>query len=259
MLSNSLRKLLNNALLCAVLYALLIILIEITLDSFNPLLGLLLYGGMISVLLLHAAWLGNNSTHRLLVSLTMLPLIRLLSYSLPLRNFPLIYWYLIVSIPLLITIVLIPMTLKLAWHDIGFYTKGAIWQLLIGAGGLILGVVQYYILRPQPIVTHLTLSEIWIPILILMICTGVLEEAIFRGLLLRTASDALGAISILYTALLYTALYVGHASTVQIAFVMAVSLLFGWFSARTRSTLGVAIAHGLINVMCFIVLPLALH
>ena len=62
--------------------------------------GLVLYGALLVMLLVHASLTSGYPSHRLLLGLALAPLIRMLSLSLPLLRFPQLYWYLIISIPL---------------------------------------------------------------------------------------------------------------------------------------------------------------
>ena len=80
---------------------------------------------------------------------------------------------------------------------------------------------------------------------------------IFRGILQTTGTKAFGAWrGIVYVSLLFGALHIGHLSVVDVVFVTAVALYFAVIVHRTRSLLGVSIAHGITNFMLFVVLPL---
>ena len=58
-------------------------------------------------------------------------------------------------------------------------------------------------------------------------------------------------------ALIFAILHIGHRPLLDILFVLGVGLLFGWMVVKTRSLLGVTLAHGVINIMLFVVLPLS--
>jgi hypothetical protein len=62
--------------------------------------GMVLHGLVLIALLTHAALTRRKEDHNLLLALALAPLIRLLSLAMPLAHFPLIFWYLIVGIPL---------------------------------------------------------------------------------------------------------------------------------------------------------------
>jgi len=86
----------------ALAYLVLIALAELITTFSDPRVGLTLHGMLLVVLLLHTALVSKHAYHRLLLSLTLAPLIRILSLTLPLVGFPLLYWYFIISVPLLV-------------------------------------------------------------------------------------------------------------------------------------------------------------
>ncbi len=189
------------------------------------------------------------------LSLAFAPLIRILSLSLPLNSFPLLYWYLITSVPLFAAAWAAGRSLGYSWRGLGMTLRGWPLQVMVGLSGLAISVVEYLILRPEPLAPELSWRSTWQPALILLVCTGLLEEMIFRGLLQRSAADALGRWAVLYVATLFAVLHVGYRSLPDVVFVLLVGLFFGWVVARTRSLLGVTIAHGATNIMLFLVLP----
>jgi membrane protease YdiL (CAAX protease family) len=60
---------------------------------------------------------------------------------------------------------------------------------------------------------------------------------------------------ILYVAALFAVLHFGYRSVLDVLFVFGVGGLFGWIVARTGSLVGVTLAHGLTNIMLFLVMP----
>jgi hypothetical protein len=82
-----------------------------------------------------------------------------------------------------------------------------------------------------------------------------LEEMIFRGLLQRSAGDALRRMGVVYVALLFAVLHIGYQSLADFCFVLLVGLFFGWVVQRTRSLLGVTLSHGLTNITLFLIMP----
>jgi len=165
------------------------------------------------------------------------------------------YWYLITSIPLFAAALIAAPTLGFAWRDLGLNLRRWGLQLAIALSGLAFGILEYYILRPDPLVATLTWRSFWLPALILLVSTGLLEEMIFRGLLQRTSIDLLSLWGIGYVAVLFAVLHIGYRSLLDVLFVLAVGLFFGWIVHRTRSLLGVTLSHGLTNIVLFLVMP----
>lgn len=220
--------------------------------------GLVAHAAVLLVVLIHAARVEGKKEQAFLVSLAFAPLIRVISLSLPLADLPVLYWYLITSIPLFAAVLIAAPTLGFGWPDLGLNLRRWGLQLVIGLSGIAFGVFEYWILRPDPLVDTLEWSALLWPALILLISTGLLEEMIFRGLLQRASLDVLGVWGIGYIAILFAVLHTGYKSLLDVLFVAAVGLFFGWVVHRTRSLLGVTLAHGLTNIVLLLILPLIL-
>jgi membrane protease YdiL (CAAX protease family) len=223
-----------------------------------PRVGLVAHSAVLLVVLIHAARVDGKKEQAFLVSLAFAPLIRILSLSLPLANLPLLYWYPITSIPLFAAVLIAAPTLGYKWPDLGLNLRRWVLQLVIGLSGIAFGVFEYWILRPEPLVPAFEWTALVWPAFILLISTGLLEEMIFRGLLQRASIDVLGLWGIGYVAILFAVLHAGYQSLLDVLFVAAVGLFFGWIVYRTRSLLGVTLAHGLTNIVLFLVMPFVL-
>jgi membrane protease YdiL (CAAX protease family) len=180
----------------------------------------------------------------------------------PLGHFPQLLWYILTGIPLFLAAFLIVRTLELPRHSLGLQMpsgRGLPIDLGVAASGIGLGLVEWWILRPEPLVQTASIVQFLGLVLILLVFTGFLEELLFRGLIQHAATGLLGPNAGLFlTAALFAILHVGWHSLPDLAFVFAVALYFGLTVRYTRSLLGVTIAHGATNVMLFVVLPLAL-
>ena len=220
--------------------------------------GVLLHLLGLFLLIVHTAIVRPGAQRRFLFTLALVPLIRIVSMSLPLVGFDLVYWYLITSVPLFAAAIVVMQQLGYNWRDVGLHARGWgwLWEILIGLSGLFLGYIEYLILRPAPLVESFTLQQLWLPALILLISTGYLEELIFRRIMQRTAVEHLGRWrGIIYVAIFFAVLHIGYKSLIDVLFVFVVGLLFGLVVARTRNLLGVTLAHGLTNIMLFLVMP----
>jgi len=221
----------------------------------NPQLGLAVHGGLLVLILLHAALGAGGAEQKLLFTLALAPLIRLLSLSMPLAGFPLGYWYAIIGLPLTLAAYLALRLTGFNLADVGITAEKLPRQALVGLSGVGLGWVEYQILKPTALVGSLRLEEIWLPILSLLAFTGFLEELIFRGLMQRAAQAVLGSYGMIYVALVYAGLHIGYRSPTHLVFVFGVGLAFGLVVRRTGSIWGVALAHGLTNVGLLIIFP----
>jgi membrane protease YdiL (CAAX protease family) len=218
--------------------------------------GILLHMALLLLLLFHTVRRLNVPEHRLWVSVALMPLIRIVSLTLPLTSFTLSYWFLFTSIPLFAATYMVMRLLNLTWQEVGVTARGLPLQLVVAVMGIGLGYIEYLILRPEPLISDLTLAQFWWPALILMISTGFLEELIFRGVLQSQAVELLGRLQgIVYVAVFFGVLHVGYHSLVDVIFVTVVGLIFGWIVLKTRSIIGVTLAHGLTNIMLFLIMP----
>ena len=217
--------------------------------------GVGLHVAVLWVLLLHYALANEVSEGKALLALCLAPMIRILSLGMPLEDVDLVYWFLITGVPMIVAAILVARTLGLTRDHLGL-TLGAIpVQLAIGALGVGVGIAEYFILKPDPLIDELTWQQAWWPALILLVATGFGEELVFRGVMQSASGDVLGRAAILYVAIVFAVLHVGYKSAADMAFVFVVALFLGWAVARTRSLLGVTLCHGIANVVLYVIVP----
>ncbi len=238
-------------------YLVLLMVAEILTALVEPRLGLLLHSLLLISALMYGARCCDRPTYRFWMGVSLAPLIRLISLSLPLRSVPLIYWYLIISVPLYVAaFILKRLVLQIPWDQVGLHGRGLALQGLIPFLGLPLGMLEYRILRPAPLISGGNPGEFLIAALILLISTGLIEELIFRGIMQQVALEVMGRQGMVYVSAIFAVLHIGHRSLVDVVFVFGVALLFGWFVQRTRSIVGVSLTHGMINIWIFLIAPL---
>jgi hypothetical protein len=246
----------DKPLLIALSYLALLTLAEVLTVLVAAQAGVLLHLCILFLLLLHTASTWERPLHRMLMALAFVPLIRVISMSLPLAGFPLLYWYLITSVPLSVAAVVVMRLLGMGRRDLGLHWRAWPVQLVVGLSGMALGYVEYLILHPEPLVDEFSLAQIWLPALILLVSTGYLEELIFRRLMQRTAVEHLGRwLGVLYVAIFFAMLHIGYQSLADVLFVLVVALAFGLVVHFTDSLIGVTLAHGLTNISLFLVVP----
>jgi len=233
---------------------------EVLTVFFQLMVGITLHGVLLVLFIVQAALAHESAQRNLYMSLVLAPLIRILSLSMPLAPIPQIYWYLIIYGPLLAATVIVMLNTGLRPRDVGLVGRGWPLQIALGIGiGLVLGVLEYVILRPVPLATSFTLQGVLMPAIILMITTGFVEELIFRGVMQTLAERVMGfGWGVLYVSLTFAVLHVGHYSALDVAFVFLVALLFTAILKRTGSLLGVTLAHGIANSMLYCVMPFLL-
>jgi len=144
-------------------------------------------------------------------------------------------------------------------RQVGLISRGLPLQIGIGiAAGIAIGITEYYILRPQLLVTEFSLGQIWFPAVVLLITTGFVEELIFRGVLQRTSEVAMGRLGLVYISAIFAILHVGHLSALDVIFVFGIALFFATLVKRTGSLIGVTLSHGIANILLYLIAPFIL-
>ena len=217
--------------------------------------GLGLHAGLVLAFMTRSV-LNDGHAHDLYLALSVLPLIRLLAIAMPFWLTDQTGHFALVNLPLIVATLLAARYLHYGRRELGLRLGFLPWQLAIVATGPVIGYLERLIIQPAALSPDLSLSAVWWPALSLLLFTGLSEELLFRGVLQTAAVRALGARwGIVTIAVMFGVLHIGWQSALDVAFVTLVGLFFGWAVYRTRSILGVTLAHGIANIFLFIVLP----
>jgi len=238
----------------AIIYLLAIAIAEAVTVAVHPIWGIGAHIAILILVIVHSA-VATRYPHRpLLLSLALVPLVRIISLCMPLANIPQIWWYLIIYIPLLAAAVVVMRILNYRPEQVGLTFKWSPVQLVVALTGVGFGIVEYFILTEEATTTGLVLQQT--PLLaafLLLVCTGFVEEFIFRGVLQHSAVEAFGGWGIVYVSLLFAILHMGFLSWIDVLFVFVVALFFGWVVKKTGSLLGVTLSHGITNIVLYLV------
>jgi membrane protease YdiL (CAAX protease family) len=204
----------------------------------------------------------------LLVAASLASLVRVFSLAVPRFPFfgvpvanPLntIPWLALVSVPLLVSVVAVSYVQRLRPRDLGLGIRG--WhevplQILIALTGIPLGLLEYAILQPAPWIAVGSFGAIAVGGLVIFLATGLSEELIFRGILLKRAVEALGERpGLIYVTALFASLHIFFLSGYDLVFVFAVGLFYGFVVLTTKNLWGAILSHSLGNVMLYLVAP----
>lgn len=244
-----------NRWLIPIFYLLGISTAEVLTTIVEPRIGITAHALIFFGLLFHGSKTTNIHLKRFLTVLALVPLIRILSLSLPLTGRPILEWYFAVGILLCMGVLLAIRVTGYSATRIGFTFKNWHQQILIGLLGLGIGVSEYFILQPKALVSEFNLQSVLLPGLILLVFTGFVEEIIFRGLIQQAVLDFSGRFGLVYVSMLFSVMHVGYGSMLDIVYVFAVGLLFSLIVYRTGSLLGVSLAHGITNIGLYLVYP----
>jgi membrane protease YdiL (CAAX protease family) len=98
-----------------------------------------------------------------------------------------------------------------------------------------------------------------VAILILFVATGLMEEVIFRGILQKKTTDMIGTWQgMLFVTILFAGLHIGNLSVLDVLLVFFIGGLYAIIVNITKTIVGVTVSHTVVNLMLFIVCPLAL-
>jgi len=244
----------------AVAYLAAITCAEIVTMFLHPLWGVVGHTIIMAMLIVRAARSSDRYHQQLALSLTILPLLRIIDLSLilsliqvtPMLRFPIIY------APLLVGGFMVMRLLGYKRSEVGL-TLGPLrsipLQLGIASSGFLLGWLEDLILKPEPMVSEISWTVVLLA-LILVATTGFVEEFVFRGVLQRAAAESIGGWrGIIYVSVLFAVMHMGFQSWIDVLFVFAVGMFFAWVVKRTGSLLGVTLAHGITNITLFLVIP----
>lgn len=201
-----------------------------------------------------------------LVALSLAPLIRIFSLSMPrfwgtevTATLP---WLAVVGIPLLTAAAAVAYVQQLPPWLLGLsiHSWKVLWvQVGLGLTGLPLGILEYAILREAPWITGESLTQVLYGGLVIFFATGLAEEVIFRGIMLRRAMELLGnRTGVLFVTFVFAAMHIFFRNGYDLTFVFGVGLLYALFVVKTKNLWGAIMSHTLANVMLYLIAPFLL-
>ncbi len=218
--------------------------------------GVVLYFAILASLILHSNFDRSERRGGFWLALGLVPAIRIVSIVISLEELPADQSYVLAGVPVVLGIYLMARHLGYGLDDVGLNGRYIWSQVLTAVSGCGLGIVSYLLLKPEPIATGPAAGLIF-PALVLLVFTGFVEELAFRGVMQR-ASNALGPWGWVIIAPTYALLQIGRGSLLHVLFSLVVGLYFGLVVHKTKSVVGVSLAHGLLNIALFMAIPLLL-
>jgi membrane protease YdiL (CAAX protease family) len=222
----------------------------------GPVAGVICHAILIPMLLGHYMWEETRTYRRVLPILALAPLLRLLSFAMPIRDIHPVFWYGLIGGPLLLAAFLTARQLGYSAVQLGLTLRSPLAQLAIAFTGVPLSLLAFWLLRPEPVVEGINILLLAIGVLLLTLFTGFLEEFIFRGLLQYAVTDVFGTAGLFYSIALSTLLYLGTLSLPYILFMALLATFFSWCVQKTHSIWGVVVAHSIVSVGLLLIWPL---
>ena len=237
-------------------YLIALVVAELLTLYFQPIWGILFQLMIIISLITHSSLARSTKCSYLLQAMVLIPLLKIMSLSIPVMGLGPLYWLAFTILPVLVTCLFLIRSQNIRRSSVGLNLGSLPLQLGVGFSGLVLGFIEYLILQPNALIPSLNMLNLFFASIIIILTTGLTEELVFRGIIQKNAENLMGkAWGLLYVSLLFTSLYIGWNSILYLSFVFGVSIIYGYVFQKTRSILGVSLSHGLSNIILFLVLP----
>ena len=246
----------RNENVIAVLYLIGLIFAEISVIYINTEVGIVIELVILLALLINSSLNISHNYSVMLKSMMIIPIIRIVGLLLPIIQIQPLYWFPIIAIPLYEAIYTLMNSQGFTIRHVGLIWGNKKIQFLIALTGLLIGTIEYAILKPQPLIAVLDPLTLIFASIILIISVGLAYELFFRGILQKNAENVFGTImGILYAAVIFTTLQIGWNSSVELIFGFMVALFYGYIFMKTRSIVGIALSSGISAIFLFLILP----
>lgn len=205
-------------------------------------------------------YIKNIEIQKTYQALLLLPLLRLVDFSMPLfyeeKLYNLIFIYGLLAIPVSLAVTNQEFTrtqLGITFKKIGLYIPLSI--LL----GLLLGAGEYIIVGKNPLIQDLSIFNLLSLTIIMVFFVSPVEEIIFRSILQNRLEIVSGSRkAVIITSILFGLMHSGYGNIFEILYISLIGAFIGSLFHRTRSLPLVTLIHGFMNVFFFGILPLLL-
>lgn len=195
-----------------------------------------------------------------LESLMLLLLLRIINLAMPqfftltLLSYPLIYGVMLFPVYSIIRMQAISV------EELGVNSKLLSYYL---PAGFIIGtataLIEFTIIDPKAMIENLRFNNLLLIITVMFVFVGLVEELIFRSILLTRLEIIFGeSRGLLISGALFGIMHAGYGIASEILFGIVLGLLIGYIFQKTRSFPFILTIHGTANVMLFGVIPLIL-
>ena len=214
--------------------------------------------GILLTLCLSNIFIKNVQVNKIHQALMLLPILRLISLSMPKFFATTLYSFILIYGPLIIPVAIIIMHQRHSLEQLGVSMKNlGIYMILSVPLGFLLGLGEYMTIQTGYLIPDLTFSNLFKLILIMVFFVGLVEEIIFRSILQTRLEQALSVPeAILITSFLFGLMHSGYGTFNEILYTGFVGLILGLLFYKTKSLPFVAVLHGFVNVFLFGILPL---
>lgn len=199
----------------------------------------------------------NLEIHRIYVALIFLPVLRLVSLSMPIFAQTPLEYFIFVYLPLIIPLGAIVMHQKGSFDEIGI-TKNNIsaYVILSIPLGFLLGFGEYLVIHPGPLIPEFSFINLLKLTIIMIFFVGLVEELIFRSILQTRLQEVLSLQeALIITSILFGVMHSGYGTFLEILYTSVVGFIIGLSFYITRSLPFAVSIHGFANIFLFGILP----
>ena len=237
-----------------------IALAELMIYSGRKLEAMGIYALVLLGLSLSIIYIKNKDIQKTYQSFLLLPLLRLVDFSMPIfyeeKLYNLIFIYCLMAIPVSIAAINQEFTstqLGVTFKKIWLYIPLSVFM------GLLLGAGEYIIVGKNPLIQDLSILNLLSLTIIMVLLVSPIEEMIFRSILQNRLETVLGGRkALIVTSILFGLMHSGYGSVYEIFYITLVGAVIGYLFYGTRSLPLVALIHGFMNVFFFGIIPLLL-
>jgi membrane protease YdiL (CAAX protease family)/SAM-dependent methyltransferase len=180
-----------------------------------------------------------------------------------LTPFPMGFLSLPAFLPAIYTLILSGLTIYIAYRRIeagdvrlSKGKKSLGFQAAVGmASGSLVGIAEFFILKPSPILPGASLAETMAyAAIVLGLMVGFVEELMFRGLLQASLErllppwQAIGA-----TSVIFGLMHVGWMNPLEVLLAYGAGIVFGYLAKATGSLVAPMFAHGFGNLVLYLI------
>ena len=195
--------------------------------------------------------------NRIYPALMLLPLFRLLNVAIPVFFQLTLFSYSFVYAPMFIPIYFILKEGFISRAEAGITWKGFWFYMpLAVVVGVALGWGEYTVLHAESLVPGSGMMYILALSVIMIVFVGLVEEFLFRSILLTVMEERLGFVAgLLASSVIFGIMHSGYHLPLEILYVSFAGVVFGLLFWLTRNLPVIALAHGVTNITLFLVAP----
>ncbi len=213
--------------------------------------------GILIFLSISNIFLNDPKIHKIYMPLMLLPVLRILTISVPSFFDDILYILIIIYSLLAIPVIHIIIHQRKNFEDIGINKKNLLFYLFLSLPlCFLLGLGEYLILKTDPLIFEITFVNILKLTLVMFFLIGLIEELIFRSILQIRLEKSLNEWeALMITSVLFGFMHSGYGTFYEILYTMFVGFVIGFLFFKTKSLPFAVFVHGFANIFLFGIFP----